>query len=428
MKKNIIFICAFVFTNFGFSQGITKRVLFLGNSYTYVNDLPTMLANLANADGNTLIKDQNTPGGYQLVQHAANAVTISKIFSQDWDFVVLQEQSQKPSFSDAQVASDVYPYAAQLDSMIKQNNSCTKTAFFMTWGRKYGDQMNCASYPPVCTFLGMQARLRKSYLEMGYNHDAPVAPVGEAFKNSMTADSSIDLYSSDYSHPSVYGSYLAACVFYATLYQKTPVGVNWRPSAIDSLEADFLQNIAHNTVFDSLTTWNIYSADTIQAFAHTTQVDDTTFQFSYDSTQSNLKNLTFTWYFGTGDSSFQQNPTYVFPNGTFFPYLEVTNGCVKDTVTFKVAVHIVGIDEQVSQELKIFPNPSRDQLSVVVNNEMTGKFKAQIFELSGKKVFENDLTLISGKGKFNFNLENGVYIMKLLGKKQVFTRKIVILD
>ena len=49
-----------------------------------------------------------------------------------WDFVIIQEQSQKPSFPDAQVASDVFPYAQQLNDTIEKYNPCGETAFFMT--------------------------------------------------------------------------------------------------------------------------------------------------------------------------------------------------------------------------------------------------------------------------------------------------------
>ena len=93
---------------------------------------------------------------------------LTKINQQQWDYVVLQAQSQELSFSPFQVASDSYPYAEILVDSIFANSSCTEPLFFMTWGRKYGDQSNCQFYPPVCTYLGMQQRLRESYLDMTF--------------------------------------------------------------------------------------------------------------------------------------------------------------------------------------------------------------------------------------------------------------------
>ena len=118
-------------------------VLFIGNSYTGVNNLPAMFDSIATSNGDTVYTDQYTPGGYTLQMHSTDAVTLSKIQSRGWDYVVLQEQSQLPSLDPASVNTTTIPYAIVLDSLIHTNNACTQTVFYMTWGRKYGDQTNC---------------------------------------------------------------------------------------------------------------------------------------------------------------------------------------------------------------------------------------------------------------------------------------------
>src|SRR5262245_9941274 len=71
------------------------HVLFIGNSFTYVNDLPRMVAELAKAGKQRPFHyDQETPGGYTLEQHWKNGKALAKIQSRQWDFVVLQDQSQ----------------------------------------------------------------------------------------------------------------------------------------------------------------------------------------------------------------------------------------------------------------------------------------------------------------------------------------------
>ncbi|MCK5538156.1 MAG: SGNH/GDSL hydrolase family protein, partial [Bacteroidales bacterium] len=220
MLKNILII-AFVAMSLIVKSQETKKVLFIGNSYTYVNDLPNIVYNLASTNSDTLIYDSSTPGGYNFNSHTTDATTLSKISQTDWDFVVLQSQSQEPAFPPSQVAVDVYPYAKILVDSTKANNICTEPLFFMTWGRKYGDQSNCAAYPPICTYLGMQQRLRESYLEMGQTNHASVAPVGMAWKHSIVSSPTLNLYSSDNSHPSLNGSYLSACVFYAMIFEKS---------------------------------------------------------------------------------------------------------------------------------------------------------------------------------------------------------------
>ncbi len=236
------------------------RVLFLGNSYTNYHNLSTTFRLVALSQGDTVVTGQNTPGGFQLIQHVSNNTSVNLIAQGNWDFVVIQEQSQKPSFSPAQVANDVFPYARQLDSLITLANPCTETVFYMTWGRKNGDQTNCANYPPLCTYAGMQGRLRSSYLQMANDNDALVAPIGVIWKLMRQAHPNIELYNPDESHPSVRGSYLAACAFYATMFRKSPIGA-YHPNNVDSSHAAAIQQMVHQVVFDSLDMWNIGEFD-----------------------------------------------------------------------------------------------------------------------------------------------------------------------
>ena len=133
-----------------------------------------MLDDLANSLGDDINFEQSTPGGETLEGHSTYPVTINKINQTNWDYVILQGQSQRSALSPAYVSTNVTPFAQQLVNMIESNSSCSEPIFFMTWGRKYGDQSYCAFYPPVCTFDGMQARLRDSYLNLPTVHSLVV--------------------------------------------------------------------------------------------------------------------------------------------------------------------------------------------------------------------------------------------------------------
>ncbi len=237
-------------------QHKTLKVLFLGNSYTYVNNLPQLIKDIALANGDTLLFDSNCPGGHTFNNHFNNATSRAKINAQTWDVVILQAQSQEPSFSPGQVASQTLPYAIKLDSLIKNNNNCSETVFYETWGRKNGDASNCGSYPPICTYLGMQNRLRASYKLFADTTQSSMAPAGEAWRKSIAQNPTLELYSSDQSHPSLEGSYLTACVFYETLFHKSVLS-NTYTAGVSSTNVNFLQQIAHDVVNDSLLTWNI---------------------------------------------------------------------------------------------------------------------------------------------------------------------------
>lgn len=135
MKFLLLPLAVCLFTLNGFCQ-VTKRVLFLGNSYTATNNLPQIIATLAASVGDSLYSAISAPGGYTLEAHTTNANSISKIRQGTWDVVVLQEQSQLPAMPDSQVQRASFPYARYLDSMVNTHAPCCETMFFQTWEEK----------------------------------------------------------------------------------------------------------------------------------------------------------------------------------------------------------------------------------------------------------------------------------------------------
>jgi hypothetical protein len=82
------------------------RIFFVGNSYTFVNDLPGVLTGLAEASrGRRIVTGQHTPGGYTLEQHVKDGKAADDIRKQKWDVVVLQEQSVLPIVQPASMRS-----------------------------------------------------------------------------------------------------------------------------------------------------------------------------------------------------------------------------------------------------------------------------------------------------------------------------------
>ena len=359
MKKCIL-ICTFLPLLIIAQQ--RKEVLFIGNSYTYVNNLPDLVKQIALSFGDSLIYDSSTPGGSTFNTHTNNIQTLAKIKQQQWDYVVLQAQSQEPSFSPGQVANDTYPYAEILVDSIHANSSCTEPLFFMTWGRKYGDQQNCQFYPPICTYLGMQQRLRESYLEMAFNDSASCAPVGMAWKASIAIDSTLNLYSSDNSHPSIYGSYLAACTFYASIFKKSAEGSTYWPNAIDSVTPYSLQQIGSSTVLDSLAVWNIFNTD----YSYVQNHDS----ISLTNLSSNYESLL--WDFGDGQTSTAENPTHTYAlNGSYTVILTaITNlACIQDSQTLSITVNMsTAIDEFKAPKTLLFVTDALGRKTNPTNN------------------------------------------------------------
>ena len=247
---SVLFLC--LVSGFLWADGY--KVLFIGNSYTDVNNLPQLIASIAEAEGDTLVFSANLPGGSTFHNHLNNSTTVSLIQQGGWDYVVLQGQSQEPSFPDGQFYSDTYPYAQQLCEMVGQNNPDAKVVFYMTWGRKNGDQGNCPYFPPLCTYEGMDSLLYLRYMTMAEDFDAEVSPVGALWHYLRDHHPEIELYASDGSHPSLAGSYAAACSFYSVLFQKNPRNITFNPG-VEEGQAESIRIAASKVVYDSLAKW-----------------------------------------------------------------------------------------------------------------------------------------------------------------------------
>ncbi len=244
-----IFFLLFQFflpSNYSSSEPVKIRVLFIGNSLTYVNDLPRMIAGLAKSRNFSLEYDSYAPGGYRLSQHASDVLLEEKINKGAWDFVVLQEQSQLPALSQEEVKSEVYPFAQRLSQSIRQANPRARVVFYMTMARRNGDAKNAKAFPEVATYAGMQRRINFSYTHMAQQNRGLLAPVGVVWQKVRLDRPAINLYADD-THPNIAGSYLAACVFYASFFKDTPVGLS-HPKGIEDDTALYLQEMAEETI------------------------------------------------------------------------------------------------------------------------------------------------------------------------------------
>jgi type II secretory pathway component GspD/PulD (secretin) len=113
MKFKIILHLILSFSIVGASAQDTLSVLFLGNSYCSVNNLPQLVQNLSASAGKTLIIDSNMPGGFTLTGHSSDPSSTAKISQGNWDYVILQEQSQIPTIDQFRY-NDMYPAMGDL--------------------------------------------------------------------------------------------------------------------------------------------------------------------------------------------------------------------------------------------------------------------------------------------------------------------------
>ena len=267
--KNLKLVLITAFTScISVSFAQTKNVLFLGNSYTGVNNLPLLTYNLALSLGDTINYDSNTPGGYTYQGHSTNGTSLAKIAQGNWDFVVLQEQSQKASLPYDQVQADFFPAVQALADEIRNHNDCAVPLLYMTWGRENGDDQNCSWWPPVCTYEGMQELLTERYLEAADMTESWCAPVGMIWED-VVATTGLDLYNPDSSHPSAAGSYLAASAFFVAIFGENPMNSEYS-GPIGLNESEALDEAVWNVWQNQQSAWKQFDLLGTELFSQST--------------------------------------------------------------------------------------------------------------------------------------------------------------
>jgi len=224
------------------SDEYDSKILFVGNSYTFYNNMPQLFFKLAEAGGKQVLVDQSAFAGYWLNNHLTNSHTLKKIYKKDWDYVIIQEQSQVPTIKHWRTNS-MYPSIQTLNSLIQ--NQGAETVLFMTWGRKFGGEqfLNDFASADFDDYYQMQDTLALTYLRLAEYLAAKLAPVGLAWENALIINPDLNLWDEDQSHPTYEGSYLTASVFYAILFDETPVGLDFSGN-LDKDMAWFLQSMA----------------------------------------------------------------------------------------------------------------------------------------------------------------------------------------
>ena len=252
MKRVLIFCLLLLLITVGCAPSCTTdactRVLFIGNSYTFVNDLPSTFAGLARAGGHAVETGMAAEGGFRLLDHELSSKTQKAIQSAQWNYVVLQEQSQIPSMQFSRDET-MYPSARSLVKTIEASGG--RPVFFMTWAHRDGWPEN-----GLPNYEAMQFAINKSYLGIAYELNVPVAPVGSAWMTATRFYPQVELWQADGSHPSEQGTYLAACVFYAAIFRESPQGLSYHANLPEET-AEQIQKIAAETVLNNPSQWNL---------------------------------------------------------------------------------------------------------------------------------------------------------------------------
>lgn len=414
MKKLTLLLCL-ISASFSYAQD-SISVLFIGNSYVYVNDLPTVFSNLTTSLGDIATVDSKASGGFTFQNQLNDPATHTKIHARPWDFVVLQGQSQEPSFPTSQVNSSTLPPAVALADSVYANNYCSQAMYFMTWGRQVGDPQ----WDSINTFDKMNGRLRDAYVRISDSAQGCVAPVGVAWKYVRDNFPTINLYQADGSHPSVEGTYLAACTFYASSFRKPSTGATYT-AGLDATTALKLQTAADLAVLDSLTTWHLRPKEEIAiADFHVIQ-NGTSLQVVNDSWRA----TDYSWDFGDLSTSSFVNGTHNYSNpGTYSVQLIASNECGSDTLVITVQIEASGLSE-LSQEQLLVKQLGEGRYELQAKNQAFTS-DIQLVGIDGRSLkldvtFVNEHTVEIDLSKY----PNGTYFLQFSCDNQLYSQKIM---
>ncbi len=219
-RKMILFIVIYACV---FSQGIAqsetpRKLLFIGNSYTYFWNLPQQLAAMAESKQISLATRQSTAGGVSLAQHwrgEKKLQSLEKIRKGDFDAVVIQDHS----LSAVESPDSLLHYGQLFGKEIQAKGA--QIYVYMTWARPYDPYT--------------QKQITDKYNELAKILKAQIVPVGLAWQRARALRPEITLYDPDQSHPSPEGSYLSACVFFRVITGESPIGL---PNRLTSTDQD----------------------------------------------------------------------------------------------------------------------------------------------------------------------------------------------
>ena len=209
------------------SLAAPMRVLFIGNSFTARNNVPDLVAQLAQSRGKQLQHRLISAGGASLRMHWNKGDAQKAIQQTRYDYVVLQEQSTLPIKNPLRMHENIRLF----DQAIKASGA--KTALYLTWARQNAPET--------------QKAITNAYMAIGEELGAAIVPVGVAWHNFIRKHSQPLLHDADKSHPTLAGSYLAACVFFAVLFGERSAGTASDIKGLTQAEAELLQETAWAT-------------------------------------------------------------------------------------------------------------------------------------------------------------------------------------
>lgn len=381
------------------------RVLFIGNSMTYFNDMPYMFRSIAIDKGKPVSVQMYTPGGSGFVNHVADPNVWSLFTDAPWDVVVLQPGTSESAGASATVNETIDRGRKLLDS-VYHYSPCARVFLYEI---PYG----VPSASTYSTYFTVQSMIRDSISKMADALQVQMIPAGACARAYYTMHPNLLLHGSyNDIHPSAYGSLLVAAASYAAIFQDTVSGSVYDANMAPDTAAKFY-SIVDTVVLNHLASWRINSYNLHAAFSYMPSGLSVTFT----GTVANAAQVL--WDFGDGQSDASPNPVHVYNNpGTYTVRLTAysAGGCTDSTSEVLTVTGGTGTEEVSIAEprLSIYPNPADKQCTI--HQDKLQYTQYELFNYLGQRIAAG--TINTADHTLNLSgIPNGLYQLRLSGTR-----------
>lgn len=404
MKNIIYLLCALLlYTNTGKCQDTTK-VLFIGNSFTGVNDLQAIVHQFFDFDKLPVQTYAYAPGGISVGDvamgtdaHMNNPLVYDLIRQNDWDFLVLQDNQGRFALDSAVFPSVTKSKVIEGHIKIRDSfhyyHSCGKMIWFSGWGFQDEDTT-------------MINQITTNYRVLNDIAKDVIAPIGPGWRHSFIVDPAIQLWSPDGAHPATSGSFLTAAIIYGTITGRD-IATNKFMYVLPPHEAISLKNTAQFTLADL----------DIKLKSNLGGIQSAPLLWDKTKLKGPKGKIAYQWYQDQKLLSSAKD-SFLIPtkSGTYRLWIQDGPGTWQKSCDVSVEVK-AGIRNSVYAEhrLQIFPNPAKDIVSI--QNLNTECVRLDIFSIRGEKqmsyaVHGNELNIDID------NLSSGYYFIKCFDRNE----------
>lgn|GEM_PF-1597918 len=219
-----------------------KKLLFVGNSYTFFNDMPVMVQNMLNRTAGRRYNYQTemiVRDGATLTDHLNDQQVLARLSAAPYEYVFLQEQSTAVFYPHMAAASDAA--IGGLVRYIKDHGA--RAVLLSTWPRQPGNgfysSLNLLTPAHPKDAAEMTRRLNDFYKQAALKYAATHIPLAFYWYMALTKYPDLNMYTDDGSHPLPVGSYLMALLTYRQITGNLPPNL-WHPPSVTEAERDRL--------------------------------------------------------------------------------------------------------------------------------------------------------------------------------------------